>query len=145
VWPTIKTILIIAIFGGAAYGGLWYFTQQSAGKPLLGAAEINQLRPDMTPEQVHAILGEPQGKREHAGTMRETRVDTVERARYFEYYRQGTLMLVYDAEQRLIEVVIGETSQEYYDRRGGKHAALWQSYPEIGFIHQDVLRPSVNT
>jgi len=141
VWSFIKMVLIIGIFGGAAYGGFRYFMQQTGATPPLGAAQINQLQPGMAPDQVHAILGSPQGTRENPGSVRETQVDTVQRAKYFEYYRKGTLMLVYDSSWRLIEVCLGETTQEYYDRKGGRQRALWQSYPETGFIHQDALRP----
>ena len=141
IWSFIRTLIIIGIFGGAAYWGFRYFMQQTAETPDIGAAQINQLRPGMTPEQVHALLGAPRGTHQNPGTVREGQVDNVERARYFEYYRKGTLMLVYDANQRLIEVCIGETTEEYYDRKGGRRQALWQSYPDAGFIHQDVLRP----
>jgi len=126
IWSFIRTLIIIGIFGGAAYWGFRYFMQQTAETPDIGAAQINQLRPGMTPEQVHALLGEPRGTHQNPGTVREGQV---------------TLMLVYDANQRLIEVCIGETTEEYYDRKGGRRQALWQSYPDAGFIHQDVLRP----
>jgi len=143
VWSFIKMLLLIGIFGGAAYWGFRYFMQHTGETPALGAAQINQLRPNMTPDQVQAILGPAEGRHDSPGTTREGSVDNVERAKYFEYFRKGTLMLVYDRDQRLIEVCVGETSQEYYDRKGGKARALWQSYPATGFIHQDVLRPGV--
>ena len=143
-WPTIKVILLIVIFGGGLFGGLWYFMQRGGGTPTLGATEINQLKPNMTPEQVNAILGKPQSKRENPGTVRESKVDRIEQAKYYEYFRKGTLMLVYDKDHKLIEVVLGETSEEYYDRKSGEQKALWESYPEFGFIHQDVWRPNAS-
>ena len=109
--------------------------------PRIGMKEIAQLREHMIPAQVHAILRKPESRRTGPGTVREAKVDRVEKGAYFEYYRKGTLMLVYDKDDRLIEVAIGETSQEYYDRKDGKKKALWEHYPEEGFIHQDVWRP----
>ncbi len=141
IWSFIRTLIIIGIFGGAAYWGFRHVMQHTTQTPDIGAAQINQLRPGMSPDQVHALLGKARGAHENPGSVRETQVDNVERARYFEYYRKGTLMLVYDANQRLIEVCIGETTEEYYDRTGGRRKALWQSYPDTGFIHQDALRP----
>lgn len=145
VWSFIKMVLVIGILGGAAYWGFRYFMQQAGETATIGAAQINQLRPEMTPDQVHAILGNAEATHQGSGTTREGRVDNVERARFFEYFRKGTLMLVYDQNQRLIEVCVGESSQEYYDRQSGKAKALWQSYPDTGFIHQDVLRMGVGT
>ena len=141
-WPTIRTLLIIVVFAGVIAAGLMYMLQHGGGTPTLGATEINQLRPDMTPDQVAAILGKPQSRRTDPGSVRESRVDRIERAKYYEYFRKGTLMLIYDKDEKLIEVCLGETSQEYYDRKDGKQKALWESYEPVGFIHQDVWRPN---
>lgn len=141
-----KTILVgamILLIGGGAFGAFWWFGKSGSATPKLGSTEISQLQQGMTSEQAQAILGKPQMVHQGPGSTREGRVDRIDNAGMFEYYRKGTLMLVYDKSSKmLIEVCIGETPDEYYKRKSGEEKALWESYPDEGFIHQDVWRPN---
>ncbi len=38
---------------------------------------------------------------------------------------------------------MGETPDEYYQRKEKQVKALLEDYPETGFIHQDVWRPNM--
>jgi len=129
---------------GAVGGGVWLLYQRAESAPEIGKAQLDQLREGMSADEVHAILGNPQTRHTDAGTTRETQVDRVSEAKYFEYFRKGTLMLVFNADQQLIEVCVGEDSSEYYKRKAGEKV-LWQSYPATGFIHQDVAQPVFQT
>jgi hypothetical protein len=136
-------VLVVALVAGVGYAGFYYFLKEGGGTPNLGASEINQLRQNMTPDQVHAILGDPTGTKQTPRPEKASTVDNVGRAESFEFYRKGTLMLAYDSNRRLIEVVVGETSDEYYRRKEKQEKSLWENYPETGFIHQGVWRPNV--
>ncbi len=141
-WKGILKVFLLLALGLAIAAPVYIFFKNANAAPQVGAQEIGQLRQGMTPEQVAAVLGKPQSRRDDPGTVRECKVDRIESAKHYEYFRKGTLMLVYNKDNKLIEGCLGETSQEYYDRKSGEAKALWQQYPDTGFIHQDVWRPN---
>lgn len=140
---SIAIVVGLIVIAGGVFGFFMLAGRSATATPELGAAEINQLRQGMTPEQAQAILGKPTSARTGTTSRREAGVDQIMQAGFYEYYRKSTLMLVYDkTDHKLIEVCIGETPDEYEKRKVKKETVLWEAYPETGFIHQDVWRPN---
>lgn len=145
IWSVGRIVMLccaVVVVGGGAFGVMKYMGNKAAATPKLGSAEINQLQQGMTPEQAQAVLGKPQSSHDGLRGSREGKLDQAMAASHIEYYRKGTLLLAYDKDQKLIEVTVGETPDEYYQRKEKKVKALWEDYPETGFIHQDVWRPN---
>lgn len=145
-FPVAKVIAlccVVVLVGGGVFGVMKFIGNKAAATPKLGKAEISQLQSGMTPEQVQTALGKPQSSHDGLRGPRESKLDRAMEAWYVEYYRKGTLLLAYNKEKKLIEVAVGETPDEYYQRKEKQVKALWEDYPETGFIHQDVWRPNM--
>jgi hypothetical protein len=138
----VAVICALVLVGGGVFGVMKFMGNKATATPSLGKTEIDQLRQGMTPEQAQAILGKPQSSHDGLRGARESKLDQAMSISSIEVYRKGTLLLAYDKDKKLIEVALGETPDEYYQRKEKKVKAVWEDYAESGFIHQDVWRPN---
>ncbi len=134
-----KKLVILAIVGGGAFFGWKKYQDYSAQKAAsaITAEQLMAVQPGTTLADITAQFGTPT-KTSTGGTERENSVRSGTQAAKFVYYRRGTVMFVFNSQDQCVEICVGETTDDYYDRGAGK-TVLWQQIQDNGFVHNDVM------